>query len=124
MASSLVILITEFSPFLFENYIVEWLPFLSARYGKAIMYIIAGSFMFDAQIYAGAESDSEVPNVWAGVSLLLTGSLWALFYFGRVEASPTDYRGFQHPSTDLAVIIRSNPLSEKKSLSSSQISLV
>ena len=96
-------LITEFSPFLFEHYLLDWLPFLSSRYGKPLLYLICGSFCFDSLIY-----EEDVPNVYAGIALLLTGILWVVFYMGRVEASPSDYRGFQHPSTDLTLIMKSS----------------
>ena len=89
MACSLVMLVTEFSPFLFEHYLLDWLPFLSSRYGKPLLYLICGSFCFDSLIY-----EEDVPNVYAGIALLLTGILWVVFYMGRVEASPSDYRGF------------------------------
>jgi hypothetical protein len=107
--TALVLLITDFSPFLFENYVVDWLPFLRTRYGKACMHIIAGSLCFDNALFG---RDENIPNDASGLCLLLSGSFWALYYWGRTEANPSDYRGFQHPSTDLAMIIR-NPLAKQ-----------
>jgi hypothetical protein len=115
LTSSFVMLVTEFSPFLFEHYLLDWLPFLSSRYGKPILYLICGSFCFDSQIY-----HDDVPNFFAGVSLLVTGALWLLFYMGRVEASPSDYRGFQHPSTDLTLIIKSTSSSAPPLITTSE----
>ena len=99
-------MIAEFSPaYVFENYIINWLPFLGTRYGKAILHLVAGSFMFDSSAFSAGE---HVPHVYTGVSLILTGILWFAYYYAKTEANPTDYRGFQHPSTDLALIIRSS----------------
>ena len=91
MTSALVMLVTEFSPFLFEHYLLDWLPFLSARYGKPLLYLVCGTFCFDPQIY---DSDSDVPNHYAGFALLTSGLLQIFFYMKTVEASPSDYRGF------------------------------
>ena len=104
--ASLVILASEFAPaYYFEKYVAEGcLPWMGMRYGKATLQVICGSFCFDSQSF----SAEHVPNEMAGASLILSGLLWTLYYFGKVEASPSDYRGFQHPSTDLALIIR-NP---------------
>lgn len=101
--AALIILVVEFAPgYVFENYLVEWLPFLGTRYGKAFMHLVASTFMFDSQVFNG----EHVPNVYGGISLLMSGIFWFLFYYSKVEANPSDYRGFQHPSTDLALIIR------------------
>lgn len=107
------LLVCEFAPaFLFENYIIRFLPWLGMRYGKSTLLVIAGTFCFDPKVY-----DSEhVPNLFAGWSSILTGLLWAIFYFTRVEANPSDYRGFQHPQSDLALKIR-NPQMQQKSIS-------
>ena len=77
---------------------------MGMRYGKATLLLISGTLCLDEKAF----SAEHAPNLIAGGSLLLSGTLWALYYYGKVEASPTDYRGFQHPSTDLALIIR-NP---------------
>ena len=36
----LVALLTEFSPYIFENYIVDVLPFLKQKYGKPLLYAL------------------------------------------------------------------------------------
>jgi len=86
-----LLLIAEFAPaFLFENYIIRFLPWLGMRYGKSTLLVISGTFCFDPKLY-----DSEhVPNMFAGWASIMTGLLWAIFYFTRVEANPSDYRGF------------------------------
>ena len=41
-----------------------------------------------------------------GILILLTGSLWFLYYFLRASVNPSDYRGFQHPETDFQKILQ------------------
>ncbi len=102
--ASLILLVMELGPAHFvENKVLPRLPLLRMRYGKALMLIMLGSLCFDSQIYGPHE---HVPNTFAGIVSICSGFLSCLYYFLKVEASPSDYRGFQHPSTDLAVIIR------------------
>ena len=84
------------------------------------MQIIAGSLCFDNALFG---RDENIPNDATGVALILSGVLQAVYYWGRTEANPSDYRGFQHPSTDLAMIIR-NPIAKQQSSSSSSTNLV
>ena len=37
---SLLVYVSEFSPYLYENYILDFLPFLKLKYGKPILYIM------------------------------------------------------------------------------------
>ena len=47
LVASLIIIFTEFSPYILENFLVTAFPFLDSMNGKGIFYIILGTFLFD-----------------------------------------------------------------------------
>ena len=119
--AGMLLLTAEFAPaYIYENYVIRCLPWMGMRYGKGLLMIVSGLFCLDDKTFnqqhnslQSADIDT-IPNTYAGVSLIFTGMLWSAFYYARVEANPSDYRGFQHPQTDLALIMRGQPTLFKK----------
>ena len=94
LAGTLLLLADLLPPHLFESYLLPYLPWLGMRYGKALLLLISGTFCIDPSLY----NSEYVLNHYACVFSLASGALWAAYYFLRVEANPSDYRGFQHPN--------------------------
>ena len=46
----MIIVFTEFSPYILENFLVTAFPFLDSLNGKGIFYIIVASFLFDTTL--------------------------------------------------------------------------
>ncbi len=42
-----IVIVTEFSPLILEDYLINFLPFLGTIKGKAVFYGILGTFCFD-----------------------------------------------------------------------------
>ena len=111
-----MIYLTEFSPFLFENYVIEMFPFLKTRFGKPVSYLMYPQFPFLILFSMGSfclepsSSSLGLPGpplmLISGIMILFNAVIWFMFYYQKAMINPSDYRGFQHPSTDLAVIIR------------------
>jgi hypothetical protein len=74
---SVVVIATEFSPFLFENYVIDVFPFLKQRYGKPLFYMVVGSFMLDPRL-------QFLANV-TGYAIMICGVLWYFVAIGRDE---------------------------------------
>ena len=81
--TSLILLITDFSPFLLEHYLLDLLPFLRARYGKSALLIIAGTLCFDEALFDSG--DHNVPNVTTGAALVISGLLIFLYEVERIH---------------------------------------
>ena len=56
-----------------------------------------GTFCFDPE-------SVEMIKI-SGISLLINSGLWFIYYYQRSLVSPSDYRGFSYPNTDLASIL-------------------
>ncbi|CDW91393.1 UNKNOWN [Stylonychia lemnae] len=110
---SVSVFFTEFSPYIFENFIVDVLPFLKLRYGKPALYLFIGSFCYDPE-------SVELMRI-CGITIQLNAALWALYYYQRSLVSPSDYRGFSYPSTDLASILHKNKQSNDHHLKTEQV---
>ena len=47
LVASLIIVFTEFSPYILENFLITAFPFLDSLNGKGLFYVIIGTFLFD-----------------------------------------------------------------------------
>ena len=64
-------LVTEFSPLLLEDFLMEFFPFLGTITGKAIFYIILGTFCMD--------KDFNFIGLIGGFLCFLVGVAWILY---------------------------------------------
>ena len=69
----MIILLTEFSPYHFENYLLKVFPFLEVHAGRGIFYTILGSFCLDPAMGA--------LTTYAGVALMICGVLYVIAFF-------------------------------------------
>ena len=87
---ALVIVLTEFSPLVREEYLFMVFPFLSSNYGKSFFYLIIGTFCFDSQLSNFA--------MCGGVALISAAILWiALQARDDFRQEKEIKRDFQHP---------------------------
>mmetsp|Transcript_6014 Transcript_6014/g.5426 ORF Transcript_6014/g.5426 Transcript_6014/m.5426 type:complete len:123 (+) Transcript_6014:4-372(+) len=70
LAISIIIIFTEFSPYVLDYFLVVAFPFLSTVKGKSVFYIITGSFLFDPALNNFC--------FISGCSLVAAGLLWML----------------------------------------------
>ena len=50
LAAAVIILCTEFSPYILENFLITAFPFLDSTNGKGVFYLILSSFLFDSTL--------------------------------------------------------------------------
>lgn len=68
---SAIIIVTEFSPLILEDYLINFFPFLGTIKGKAVFYAILGTFCFDPYMnFFGHVS---------GILLFAVSGLWLLY---------------------------------------------
>eukprot|EP00347_Sterkiella_histriomuscorum_P003223 403365121 len=68
------------------------------------------------------EPESIIYMTYVGIALIIMSGIWSLYYYQKSLVSPTDYRGFSYPSTDLAEMI-SRKLQSDQTLFSAASSL-
>jgi hypothetical protein len=85
-----VLFVTDFSPYMFEHHLVTYLPFLKHRHSKGILHLIAASLLFDPRAFP----HSEGLHLYCGPALIVSGTMWSLYYHMQRDANPSDYRGF------------------------------
>ena len=85
---SAIVILTEFSPLILEDYLINFLPFLGTVRGKACFYAILGTFCFDPTF-------NFFGHV-AGGLLFTVSALWLLYdwvYYAQPRSKVTS--GFQ-----------------------------
>ena len=74
---SVMIVVAEFSPLLLEEFLKEFFPFLASNYGKAVFYVILGTFLLDGKL-------NDLAHI-CGIILIVCGLAWALYEYFFVK---------------------------------------